>query len=389
MTTQTNFAVPALKPAPAGIRVAQIIGSFGGGGAERAAFNFGAGLSRFAETSLCIAICNAGQFAQTGMSQVQVVELGVQRGSFLSMLKGMRRLRRVVRENRIDVLHIHGQTALTFCATALIGVPVCLCFTWHNSSEILTVKGWRRHMTLWSMSRCRALFGSSSKVTAALRAALPRHLLVETFRNGIVLPDDHFSPPSRQSAVPTILWMGRLVPDKDPLALLEAAAALRKSGLKFRVVIAGDCPPHLSWYKQQILDLIEKNDLTETVHLAGWIDDPSNLLEEASIGVQTSHTEGLSLALLEQMTYGLAVVATDVGDTRDPVIDGETGILIQPKDTPALVRALASLLEDPSKLQRIGAAAHRRILDLFSMDVVSRNAINTYSRLCRPDRRIN
>jgi glycosyltransferase involved in cell wall biosynthesis len=366
-------------------KVAQVIGSFGGGGAERAAFNIGAGIAALGEPSTCISIREAGDFAKNAQSSLEVIELGVKRKALLSLVRGIFRLRRILRSEHIALLHVHGQDALLFCVLATIGTGSKLCFTWHNSSEVLAERGWKRRLMLWSMQRCSALFGSSNAITHALRKALPRHPCIETFRNGVVLPHPDLTPSSLPQETPTILWMGRLVPDKDPLALIAAATALRDTELRFRIVIAGDAPPHLAWYKQKLLDLIREKDLGSIVHLAGWIKDPSDLLARASIGVQTSHTEGLSLALLEQMTYGLPVVATDVGDSSDAVLEGTTGFLIPPRDHEKLVHALRHLICNPAARTTMGAASYRRIKERFDIRVISRDAWEKYGRIIRDD----
>ena len=228
----------------------------------------------------------------------------------------------------------------------------------------------------------QAVFGSSNNVVKSLRAALPEHSCIETFRNGVVTQWKNDAPPIRSGAVPTILWMGRLVADKDPGALISAAACPSHERLRLSCHYCWGLPSTFkNWYKAELSHLIQKYGLEDYIQLVGWIQNLAPLLESACIGVQTSHTEGLSLALLEQMSYGLAVVATDVGDSHDAIDHQKTGILIPPKDEKKLVQSLSFLLGSPSDIARIGAAAHRCINESFRIDVISNKAISVYSRI--------
>ena len=72
------------------------------------------------------------------------------------------------------------------------------------------------------------------------------------------------------------------------------------------------------------------------------------------------------------MTMGRAVVSSDVGDFADVVVDGETGVLVPPRDPVKLSEALERIVGDPALAERLGAAAHRRITTEASWDRVAR-----------------
>ena len=110
----------------------------------------------------------------------------------------------------------------------------------------------------------------------------------------------------------------------------------------------------------------------------GWVDDVPALLRESAIGVQTSHTEGLSMTLLEQMMAGLAVVATDVGDTAVAIEHGKTGLLVPPGDDDALCDALRRLITDVELRCRLGAAAREKALAEFSLEAMAEQGLRFY-----------
>jgi len=90
--------------------------------------------------------------------------------------------------------------------------------------------------------------------------------------------------------------------------------------------------------------------------------DPPELLHV----VCPSRREGFGVACLEAMAHARPVVATSVGGLRDLVVDGETGVVVPPRDVGALRLALERLLADPELRRRLGAAARRRAEERFS-----------------------
>ncbi len=117
------------------------------------------------------------------------------------------------------------------------------------------------------------------------------------------------------------------------------------------------------------MELIACLDLLDVFDSPGWAPAPSPYLRKADIGVQTCHTEGLSLALLERMMAGLAIE------------DGVTGVLIPSQDEEALTNALRSVVCDSDRAERLGAAARRRAIDEFSIEAMSRFAVEQYRRV--------
>jgi glycosyltransferase involved in cell wall biosynthesis len=89
-------------------------------------------------------------------------------------------------------------------------------------------------------------------------------------------------------------------------------------------------------------------------------DELVRLLDQAAVVVCPSRREGFGMACLEAMAHGKPVVATDVGGLRDLVVDGETGIVVPPRNTSALRAAIELLLGNADLRARLGAAGHQR-----------------------------
>ncbi len=123
--------------------------------------------------------------------------------------------------------------------------------------------------------------------------------------------------------------------------------------------------------------------LAGRVHFLGQRDDVPDLLSALDLFVLPSHSEGVSLALLEAMAAGLPVIATAVGGLPEVVTDGDNGLLVPPEDPEALATALERLLEDPALAQRLGANARRHVEENFSLERLGREINEIYTELIK------
>ena len=96
-------------------------------------------------------------------------------------------------------------------------------------------------------------------------------------------------------------------------------------------------------------------DLGDTVRFLGFRDDVVELLRAADLFVISSYLEGLGTSILDAMAAGLPVVGTRVGGIPEAVRDGETGLLVPPRDPAALAEALVRLALDPARRAAMGA----------------------------------
>ena len=358
----------AVAQAPASGCIAQLIATYGGGGAERVTFSIARGLHRIGRPSLCIALREPGPYAEQDDSGTEVISLGMHHGGKAGVVRAARRLRHWIRERNIAVLHVHGSgLSLPFAtlATRLMRRPPRLWFTWHTPQSVLDETGTRLRLVRWALGRCERIYGDSQAIIDRIierapelagRAAVFRNAVAETDWTADVAADP-----------PTIVWLARFTEIKDPQILIRAAARLRAEGLRFRVVLAGAAMSHdRTDYGPRTLRLIDELALGDVIDAPGWVDDVPALLRRSAIGVQTSYHEGLSLTLLEMMMAGLAIVATDCGDTITAVKHEHNGLVIRPGDEDALTAALHRLIEDQSLRQRLAATARESALARFS-----------------------
>lgn len=177
---------------------------------------------------------------------------------------------------------------------------------------------------------------------------------------------DHalFFPRQRDagSSRPTVTFVGRLIENKGPAVHVDALIELSRSGGEFTAVVAGDGPLRRS-LERRVADA----GLADRVTFLGFVEDVAGVLAGSDIVVRPSQTEGLSLALLEAMASGCAVIASRIPANAAVISDHETGLLVAPGDVGELAQALRSLLASTTLRARLADAAHQRSLE-FSWD---------------------
>ena len=276
----------------------------------------------------------------------------------------VRRLRGLVRDRRIEVIHSHSPIP---AVGARVGAPRSArhVYTEHNL--------WPRYhrATYWAnlltFGRNDHVFAVSHEVRESIRypgaVARLRRPPVETLYHGLdwsAVPPP--GPPAEARAelgippdAPVVGTVGNLTPKKDHGTLLQAAAILRRTVPGVRVVIIGQGPLEAELRRRS-----RELGLEGTVELAGFRTDAFRLMAGFDVFALCSRYEGLPVSLLEAMAVGLPVVATRVGGNAEVVEDGAQGLLIPPGDPGRLARALDRLLADERLRRRLGDAGRRR-----------------------------
>lgn len=159
-----------------------------------------------------------------------------------------------------------------------------------------------------------------------------------------------------------LLFVGSLSTEKNPIRAIETLQELQEH-TPARLRFVGSGP--LEFELRRLSDVPSLHGLVE---FAGSVEDVTPHLAWADVLILPSITEGLPGAVLEAAAAGVPSVANDVGGTREALIDGETGILVDPADEGALAEQLRWLATDRARLARLGAAGRTRVIEEFLMD---------------------
>lgn len=146
------------------------------------------------------------------------------------------------------------------------------------------------------------------------------------------------------------------------------------SDVHFVVVGEGDQRPVLE-------KLIEELGLQTQVSLVGKRTDISAILKNSDIGVLSSHSEGLSNAIIEYMASGLSVVCTNVGGAAEMVTEGENGYLVPPDNPELMGQGILKLLQDDGLRRTFGNVSRRKAFDMFQCDTMICHLSDYFQRL--------
>lgn len=211
---------------------------------------------------------------------------------------------------------------------------------------------------------------------------------IEVVPNGVRLPDIQALGQPRDRE-PSVLFVGDLIRAKGVYDLLHAFARIAGRFPRLELTCAG------GGEMEALRRLAAEHGLQQRVACRGWL-GPDRLRAElagASVFVLPSYAEGMPMALLEAMSWGLPVIATPVGGVPQVIEHEENGLLVGPGDIEGLAAAMARLLSEAALRERLGAAARRTIETRFSLDVTLDRLGEVYRRfgleprkLTRPSR---
>lgn len=202
-----------------------------------------------------------------------------------------------------------------------------------------------------------------------------------------VLPNPTELPvqiPQRQNVNQvTLLFCGRVGQRKGTFDLIEAFANLpaeQKNCAK--LIIAGDGDI------EQGRKLVENLNLTENITFAGWVNSQQRdkLLAKADVFILPSYNEGLPMAILEAMSWGLPVITTPVGGIPELVVPNENGLLVKPGDIQQLSAAILSLITNEELRLIMGTTARERVMP-YDIKNYLHSLLNVYNSVLTPTKK--
>jgi glycosyltransferase involved in cell wall biosynthesis len=270
-----------------------------------------------------------------------------------------------------DVVHIH--TALAPTMTCLRAGALALVARLRTRRVIVHVHGGL--VATWMVGRVRrvaarlALAPATRVVTVCVAgqralAELVGPARVELIDNGVDLPPVPPRAPGGEG-VPRVVFAGLLSERKGLLELFEASRRLRAAGVEHELVIAGGNHEEGPAEEARI-----RGAGADVATFTGQLDREGvlELLASADVLCLPSWVEAMPLVLLEAMATGVAVVASDVGDISRVVIDGQTGLLVPPRDTDRLGDALRAVVEDHDARASLASAGRQHVTANFSLE---------------------
>lgn len=196
-------------------------------------------------------------------------------------------------------------------------------------------------------------------------------------------------PPQRDAAaLPVILSVASLMPNKGFGFLIEACAALLREGVGLECRIVGDGP-----LRARLQEAIEEHGLTTSVRLLGLLpqEEVIRQLHECDLFVLPGtisldgQMDGTPVSLVEAMAAGRPVIAPAISGIPELINDGITGILVDSTHPDRIVDAMRRLIQDPALRERMGAAGQRRVRDSFDIRTTAAAMVDLFDRHDRSD----
>ena len=172
-----------------------------------------------------------------------------------------------------------------------------------------------------------------------------------------------------------LLFMGRMAADKGVFELAQAYLQCYASCPNLYLLMVG---PDEDGVQEKIFS----NDVTamDRVRVVGFTDSPKQYFSAADIFCLPSYREGFPISILEASAAGIPSIGTNIYGISDAIIDGSTGILVEPRNPSALADAITYLYQDSDESVRLGKNAYDRALQLFEEDLVVRDYVEYLSR---------
>jgi L-malate glycosyltransferase len=297
------------------------------------------------------------------------------------------RLAKLLRRERVDLLHAHQYTPFFYGMTArmLCRRPPVL-FTEHGRWYPDSPRRKRIFANRLLLERRDRVVGVGQSVRQALidNEGFPSHR-VQVIYNGVDLAPFVRAGPQRATVRSElgvggdellILQVARLDALKDHATAIRTLAHVVGRGVRTQLVLVGEGPE-----ERKIHQLVQQHKLECQVRFLGLRTDIARLLSAADLFLLTSVSEGIPLTLIEAMAVGLPVVATRVGGVQEIVEDGKTGLLAPRGDDAALAASVLRLLNNPTQRRRMGELGRERAQALFSDQQMHDRYIRLYCEM--------
>lgn len=362
------------------LRICHIIPTLDQGGAEKQLCLLAAGLDRARFETQVIALTRTGPLEASLRERGIPVHRISKRGKFDPF--ALRRLTLKIRELAPDVVHswIFAANCYGRFAARRAGVPVIIagerCVDpwkrwWHFAVDRWLLKYTR---TIVTNTTAVQQFYASRGIPADRFTVIPN--AIEPVQMPRMTRAEVCGALGIGACETLVLAVGRLWPQKGYKDLIWAGELLHVAHPGARLAIIGDGPQRAGL--MQFRDQIEAND---SVVFAGHRSNAVQLLSGADLLWNGSLYEGQSNTILEAMSLGVPVIATDIPGNRDLVIEGETGHLFKLGAIDTLVRASSQLIQNPVRREVLGRSAIARAREYFSVErMVARHA-ELYLRL--------
>lgn len=352
------------------MKIMQIVPSFEVGGAETMCAGLCRCLAAMGHSVVAVSLATQKTSITRGLEEsgVDVRYLDKGLGMDLGCIK---RLRRLIRQERPQVLHTHLH-ALKYAALTCSGVPIL--HTVHNQADQEAVPLDQKigRFLFWKGKALPVALSPQIRDSIARLYGLPEGQ-IPVVLNGIDLSRCQVKTDYSLHDPVELIHVGRFYPQKNHEAILEALVLLHQRGISARVRLFGEGPR-----MEELREKAASLGLAGQVVFEGVTDNVFSPMNRADIFVLPSKWEGIPMTVIEAMGTGLPVIASRVGGLGDMVSSGYSGLLIAPTGE-ALAQAVETLVKDPQLREALGKNALQKA-QAFRVEEMARRYEKLYQQ---------
>ncbi|MFH0753112.1 MAG: glycosyltransferase, partial [Candidatus Omnitrophota bacterium] len=358
------------------MKILQILPELNVGGVERGTLDLAQYLMDHGHES--IVVSNGGTLVPTlEAGGSRHFTLPVHRKNILIAWECMKELRRIIVEEKVDIVHARSRVPawIAYLATRKTDAEfVTTCHGYYSMNFLSGIMGWGKLVIVisevigWHMIE-------HFRVSAQNIRLIPRSVDLEKFK---------FRPrPSGRSSV-VVSMIGRITPLKGHSFFLEAMAKVIRVMPYVKVRIIGDAPEQKYDYKDSLILLTRRLGIAENVEFMGNRSEIPSLLSESDVLVLGTVTqEAFGRVLIEAQAVGVPVVATKVGGVVNIVEHEKTGLLVLPKDVDAMAGAVLRLINDHKLVDSMAVEARRRVEEKYTIETMASKTLAVYDEVKR------
>jgi glycosyltransferase involved in cell wall biosynthesis len=352
------------------IKVLQIIDSLNVGGAEALAVNIANGLAKKGVESHLCATRKEGDLKMNINNNVQYLFL--KRKKTLD-LKALLKLRSYTKKHKITIIHAHSTSSfIGFCIKMMCWN---IKLIWHNhTGAYVNLKG-KKLQFLKLYSKYFDYIISVNKDLDNWSKKVLNHSKGSFVENFPIFIDQSNKTKLFGIENKRIIYLAGLRSEKDHLNLLNAFVSLKENFPEWTIHLIGNDYEDL--YSESIKQYIQGENLSNKVFLYGVCSDVKNILEQSTIGVLSSKSEGLPLSLLEYGLANLPIVITDVGECANIVKNRKVIVASQRSDK--FAEALKELIKNLELRKEISYNFNKEVLENYSEEMIIKKLIKIYS----------
>ena len=282
---------------------------------------------------------------------------------FRDYRKSLKYLEKIIRTNRIEVIHAHMADAafLGWRVARKSNIPLIIS---HHGDDILLKCGLLCRSIYYILLNFSARFAAMNiAVSTSVADQVVKLLFINKQKlmivsNGVELPDKLLiekrnSNPDISHRPITLITVGRLVPLKGQHQLILAVAQLIKHYPELKLYIVGG-----GQLDAELKELATRYNVDQNIEFTGAVEDVAAYLENADLFVSASRSEGMPVSILEAMAWQIPVIASDIPGNRNVVLPNKTGFLYELDNVEDLVNTIIYVIENPK--ERISASLEAR-----------------------------